>query len=42
MEYHLTLDMAKYLSMIKRNDKGHQAKEYFIECKKLAKQVATP
>ncbi len=42
MEYHLTLDMAKHLSMIERNDKGHQVKEYFIECEKLAKQVATP
>ncbi|ATO57139.1 antA/AntB antirepressor family protein [Bartonella sp. 1-1C] len=41
-EYYLTLDMAKHLSMIERNDKGHQAREYFIECEKLAKQVATP
>lgn len=42
MEYYLTLDMAKHLSMIERNDKGHQAREYFIECEKIAKQVATP
>ncbi|MCL6230163.1 antA/AntB antirepressor family protein [Bartonella bilalgolemii] len=41
-EYHITLDMAKHLSMIERNDKGHQAREYFIECEKIAKQVATP
>ncbi|AQX26363.1 anti-repressor protein [Bartonella sp. Raccoon60] len=41
-EYYLTLDMAKHLSMIERNDKGHQAREYFIECEKLAKQVTTP
>ncbi|AGF75767.1 anti-repressor protein [Bartonella vinsonii subsp. berkhoffii str. Winnie] len=41
-EYHITLDMAKHLSMIERNDKGHQAREYFIECKKLAKQITTP
>ncbi|UTO27846.1 antA/AntB antirepressor family protein [Bartonella harrusi] len=42
IEYYLTLDMAKHLAMIERNDKGHQAREYFIECEKLAKQVATP
>ncbi|UNE55451.1 antA/AntB antirepressor family protein [Bartonella machadoae] len=42
IEYYLTLDMAKHLAMIERNEKGHQAREYFIECEKLAKQVATP
>ncbi|UTO27832.1 antA/AntB antirepressor family protein [Bartonella harrusi] len=42
IEYYLTLDMAKHLAMIERNDKGYQAREYFIECEKLAKQVATP
>ncbi|MCZ2158868.1 antA/AntB antirepressor family protein [Bartonella sp. 220] len=41
-EYHLTLDMSKHLAMIERNDKGHQAREYFIECEKLAKQITTP
>ncbi|MCZ2158869.1 antA/AntB antirepressor family protein [Bartonella sp. 220] len=41
-EYYITLDMAKHLSMIERNDKGHQAREYFIECEKLAKQITTP
>ncbi|MBB4077298.1 anti-repressor protein [Bartonella fuyuanensis] len=42
IEYHLTLDMAKHLSMIERNDKGHAAREYFIECERRAKQVSTP
>lgn len=42
IEYYLTLDMAKHLSMIERNDKGHQARAYFIECEKRAKQVVTP
>ncbi|MFU2024669.1 antA/AntB antirepressor family protein [Bordetella avium] len=33
-EYHLTLDMAKELSMVERNDKGKQARQYFIECER--------
>ncbi|WP_375663809.1 antA/AntB antirepressor family protein [Bartonella sp. CL63NXGY] len=41
-DYALTLDMAKHLSMIERNDKGHEAREYFIECERRAKQAATP
>ncbi|WP_246054705.1 antA/AntB antirepressor family protein [Bartonella massiliensis] len=41
-EYYLTLDMAKHLSMIERNDKGHEARQYFIKCEKLLKKVATP
>lgn len=41
-EYYITLDMAKHLSMIERNDKGHEAREYFIECERRAKQAATP
>ncbi|WP_156851728.1 antA/AntB antirepressor family protein [Bartonella refiksaydamii] len=41
-EYHITLDMAKHLSMIERNDKGHEARQYFTKCERLLKQVATP
>lgn len=33
-EYYITLDMAKELSMVERNDKGKQARKYFIECEK--------
>ncbi|EJF75590.1 hypothetical protein MCO_01782 [Bartonella sp. DB5-6] len=36
-EYHLTLDMAKELSMVERNEKGRQARRYFIECEKKLK-----
>lgn len=39
-EYHITLDMAKELSMVERNDKGRQARRYFIECEKCLRQIA--
>jgi phage anti-repressor protein len=34
IDYHLNLDMAKELSMVERNEKGKQARRYFIECEK--------
>ncbi|UNF41199.1 antA/AntB antirepressor family protein [Bartonella krasnovii] len=42
VEYHLTLDMAKELAMVERNEKGKQARQYFIECERRAKQAITP
>ncbi|WP_375695360.1 antA/AntB antirepressor family protein [Bartonella sp. AC90GZZY] len=42
VEYYLTLDMAKELAMVERNKKGKQARQYFIECERRAKQVVTP
>ena len=33
-DYHITLDMAKELSMVERNAKGKQARRYFIDCEK--------
>ncbi|OPB29617.1 antA/AntB antirepressor family protein [Bartonella sp. WD12.1] len=38
-EYYLTLDMAKELAMIERNEKGKQARQYFIECERKTKQM---
>ncbi|WP_375707634.1 antA/AntB antirepressor family protein [Bartonella sp. AA1HLJMS] len=40
IEYHLTLDMAKELSMVERNEKGRQARRYFIECEKKLRNQA--
>jgi anti-repressor protein len=36
-EYHVSIDMAKELSMVERNARGKQARQYFIECERRAK-----
>ncbi|WP_017196254.1 phage antirepressor Ant [Bartonella birtlesii] len=41
-DYHLTLSVAKELSMLENNKKGREARLYFIKCERLLKQVATP
>ncbi|WP_293914663.1 MULTISPECIES: antA/AntB antirepressor family protein [unclassified Sphingobacterium] len=40
IEYALTLNAAKELAMVEANDKGRQARKYFIECERMAKQAA--
>lgn len=37
-EYHVTLDMAKELSMVEKTKKGRQARRYFIDCEKALRQ----
>lgn len=39
IDYFLTLDMAKELSMVERNEKGRQARRYFIEAEKRLREM---
>lgn len=41
-EYVVSISMAKELCMVERNAKGKQARLYFIECEKIAKQKTAP
>lgn len=41
-EYALTVDAAKELSMVEGNEKGKQARRYFIEAEKAFRQLAQP
>lgn len=40
IEYAISLDMAKELAMVERNEQGKTARRYFIECEKQLRQHA--
>ncbi len=40
-EHYITLDMAKELAMVERNEKGREARRYFIDCEKQLKAELT-
>lgn len=42
IEYHISLDMAKELCMVENNEKGREARRYFIECEKKLKETLSP
>lgn len=39
IEYHISLDMAKEISMVDRSAKGKEARQYFISCEKRLKEL---
>lgn len=42
IEYALTIDAAKELSMVEGNEKGKQARRYFIACEKRLQELSLP
>lgn len=39
-DHYISLDMAKELSMVENNEKGRQARKYFIECEKALNTIS--
>ena len=40
IDYALTLDCAKHIAMIQRNEKGKQARQYFIKCEEKFREIS--
>ncbi|MHC1788978.1 antA/AntB antirepressor family protein [Solidesulfovibrio sp.] len=38
IDYHLTIDTAKELSMVEKNERGRQARRYFIDCERRTRE----
>ncbi|BDB14040.1 antA/AntB antirepressor family protein [Acidithiobacillus ferrooxidans] len=39
VEYHLTIEAAKHIAMAEHTEKGKEARDYFIECERIAHQL---
>ena len=42
LNYYISLEMAKELAIVENNDKGREARKYFISCEKAIKEKMLP
>lgn len=42
LEYHFTLEASKHIVMMSGTRRGHEVREYFLECERRAKAAALP